>query len=124
MLYTKDGNNSLKCVLKQRMGDNDMDSDDTMALSQRSCELPTMQFVGGDRYLSRDFIDSFIGKSFVVLTNSLQFTQTQDNPCAGRWKNMKDKKTRKMWGVFDESGIFMVVCRHGYWSLSFHSWAD
>jgi hypothetical protein len=27
---------------------------------------------------------------------------------------MKDEKTRKMWGVFDESGIFMAVCRHGF----------
>ncbi|KAG1810367.1 uncharacterized protein HD556DRAFT_1428439 [Suillus plorans] len=27
---------------------------------------------------------------------------------------MKDKKTKKMWGVFDESGIFMVVCHHRF----------
>lgn len=63
MLYTKDSNDSLKRVLKQRIGDSDMDSDNTTALSQHSCELPTTQFVGGDRYLSRDFIDSFVGDS-------------------------------------------------------------
>lgn len=27
---------------------------------------------------------------------------------------MRDEKTRKMWGVFDESGIFMSACRHGF----------
>ncbi|KAG2058969.1 hypothetical protein BDR06DRAFT_980317 [Suillus hirtellus] len=110
MLYTKDGNDSLKRVLKQRIGDSDMDSDNTTALSQRSCELPTTQFVGGDRYLSRDFIDSFVGDSPVDMLAD----DNEDNPCAGRWKNMKDEKTSKMWGVFDESGIFMAVCRHGF----------
>ncbi|KAG1894287.1 uncharacterized protein F5891DRAFT_1131007 [Suillus fuscotomentosus] len=110
MLYTKDGNDSLKCVLKQHIGDSDMDSDNTMALSQRSCELPTTQFVGGDRYLSRYFIDSFVGDSPVDMLAD----DNEDNPCAGRWKNMKDEKTSKMWGVFDESGIFMAVCRHGF----------
>ncbi|KAG1848953.1 hypothetical protein DFJ58DRAFT_717000 [Suillus subalutaceus] len=100
MLYTKDGNDSLKRVLKQRIEDIDIDSDDT----QRSCELPTMQLVGGDRYLSRDFVDSFAGEAPVDLLAD----DEEDNP------NMKDEKTRKMWGVFDESGIFMAVCRHGF----------
>jgi len=27
---------------------------------------------------------------------------------------MRDEKTRKMWGVFDESGIFMSACHHGF----------
>ncbi|KAG1905546.1 uncharacterized protein F5891DRAFT_976459 [Suillus fuscotomentosus] len=40
--------------------------------------------------------------------------EDEDNPCAGRWKNMRDEKMRKMWGVFDESGIFMSACRHGF----------
>jgi hypothetical protein len=61
MLYTKDGNDSLKRVLKQRIGDSDLD--DTTAFSHRSCELPTTQFVGGDRYLTRDYIDGFVGDS-------------------------------------------------------------
>jgi hypothetical protein len=62
MLYTKDGNDSLKRVLKHRIGDNDLDSDNT-AFTQCSSELPTTQFVGGDRYLSREYIDRFAGDS-------------------------------------------------------------
>jgi hypothetical protein len=62
MLYTKDGNDSLKCVLKQRIGD-DLDPDDNMASVRRSSELPTTQFVGGDRYLSREYINRFTGDS-------------------------------------------------------------
>jgi len=27
---------------------------------------------------------------------------------------MKDQHTARMWSVFDETGIFMAVCRHGF----------
>ena len=62
MLYTNDGSNFLKRVLKQRIGD-DLDPDDNVASVQCSSELPTMQFVGGDWYLSREYIDRFTGDS-------------------------------------------------------------
>ncbi|KAJ7742389.1 hypothetical protein B0H14DRAFT_2637652 [Mycena olivaceomarginata] len=39
---------------------------------------------------------------------------TADNPCADRWKNMIDDVTSKMWGIFDETGIFLALCRHGF----------
>ena len=60
MLYTNDGSDFLKRVLKQRIGD-DLDPDDNVASVQCSSELPTMQFVGGDWYLSREYIDRFTG---------------------------------------------------------------
>jgi hypothetical protein len=59
MLYIKDGNDSLKHVLKQCIGDNDLDSDDPIPSAQRSSELPTTQFVGGNWYLSREYIEQF-----------------------------------------------------------------
>ncbi|KIJ59158.1 hypothetical protein HYDPIDRAFT_177921 [Hydnomerulius pinastri MD-312] len=27
---------------------------------------------------------------------------------------MKDDETKRMWGVFDEVGIFVAICRHGF----------
>ena len=27
---------------------------------------------------------------------------------------MKDEVTSRMWGVFDKTGIFLVLCRHGF----------
>lgn len=39
---------------------------------------------------------------------------TSPNPCATRWRNMSVQHTSKMWGVFDESGIFIALCRHGF----------
>lgn len=47
------------------------------------------------------------------MTDSLQ-----NNPdftlCIGRWKNMSDDLTSRMWAVFDETGIFLALCRHGF----------
>ena len=37
-----------------------------------------------------------------------------DNPCAERWRNMREDLTGKMWGVFDETGLFLALCRHGF----------
>jgi len=34
--------------------------------------------------------------------------------CADRWKNMKEDLTKKMWGIFDETGVFLALCRHGF----------
>ena len=33
--------------------------------------------------------------------------------CDDRWLNLKADSTKKMWGTFDETGIFVATCRHG-----------
>ncbi|KAI6137148.1 hypothetical protein F5141DRAFT_1185925 [Pisolithus sp. B1] len=72
MLFTQDGNDSLKRVAT-RILDGDMDDAAT--------SLPTSD---------------------------------DSNLCAECWKNMKDSTTQKMWNVFDESGVFITVCQHGF----------
>ncbi|KAG1893006.1 uncharacterized protein F5891DRAFT_1131416 [Suillus fuscotomentosus] len=111
LLYTMDGNDSLKQVLKKVVRDDSeyLDDDNDIPLP-RSAELPSTQSVGGDQYLTRDYVNSFTGDSSVDMLS----VDDKENPCAGHWNNMKDEKTRRMWGVFDESGIFMAVCRHGF----------
>ncbi|KAG2054248.1 hypothetical protein BDR06DRAFT_982467 [Suillus hirtellus] len=99
LLYTMDGNDSLKQVLKKVVWDD-----------SESAELPSTQSVGGDQYLTRDYVNSFTGDSSVDMLS----VNDKENPCAGYWNNMKDEKTRRMWGVFDKSGIFMAICRHGF----------
>ena len=40
---------------------------------------------------------------------------TQGNPnhgCAGNWKAAAADEEKKMWGIFDETGIFVCACRH------------
>lgn len=58
LLYTMDGNDSLKRVLKKL--DSDDDNDDA---PPRSAELPSTQVVRGDRYLSREYVDQFLADS-------------------------------------------------------------
>lgn len=33
--------------------------------------------------------------------------------CADRWKNLSAESTKRMWGIFDQTGIFIAACRHG-----------
>ncbi|KAG2053734.1 hypothetical protein BDR06DRAFT_982611 [Suillus hirtellus] len=111
LLYMMDGNDSLKQVLKKVVWDDSkyLDDDNDIPLP-RSAELPSTQSVGGDQYLTRDYVNSFTGDSSVDMLS----VNDKENPCAGYWNNMKDEKTRRMWGVFDKSGIFMAICRHGF----------
>jgi hypothetical protein len=42
------------------------------------------------------------------------FDYDDDNPCAERWRNMKMQLTAKMWGILEETGLFLALCRHGF----------
>ncbi|KAG2126322.1 hypothetical protein DEU56DRAFT_872938 [Suillus clintonianus] len=91
LLYAMDGNDSLKRILQRTLG---VDDEDT-----QSSELPTTQQVRGDRYLPRDYVNSWgNGRESVCRT----------------MENMDDEKTKRMWGVYDETGIFIAVCHHGF----------
>ncbi|KAG2029540.1 hypothetical protein BDR03DRAFT_1044137 [Suillus americanus] len=72
--------------------------------------LPTGQLLVSDCYLSRDFVDQFARDSLHTTGDN----SPADNSCKGRWKNMDDAKTKKAWGIYDETGIFVAVCRHGF----------
>jgi hypothetical protein len=106
MLYAMDGNDSLKRVIRRTL-DNVNDSDSVHMLSS---ELPTGQTLTSDRYLPRTFVDQFAQNSPSVC----QDLAPPENSCEGRWKNMDDTKTKKAWGVYDETGVFVAVCRHGF----------
>ncbi|KAG2354598.1 hypothetical protein BDR07DRAFT_1305407 [Suillus spraguei] len=107
ILYAMDGNDSLKRILRRSLDDDD----DSLGISS---ELPTAQLLVSDRYLSRNFVDQFARDtaSFVEITNIDQ--RPAENSCEGRWKNMDDTKMKKAWGIYDETGVFIAVCRHGF----------
>ncbi|KAG1734417.1 uncharacterized protein EDB91DRAFT_1238427 [Suillus paluster] len=90
LLYAMDGNDSLKRILRRTLG---VDDEDT-----QSSELPTMQQVRGDRYLPRNYVNSW-GNG----------RQEEANTTIGT-----DDTTKQMWGVYDETGIFIAVCHHGF----------
>ncbi|EGN92009.1 hypothetical protein SERLA73DRAFT_157266 [Serpula lacrymans var. lacrymans S7.3] len=43
-----------------------------------------------------------------------QLTESEENPCVGHWKNMKDNALKKTWAIYDEIRIFFSLCRHGF----------
>ncbi|KAJ7048102.1 hypothetical protein C8F01DRAFT_1214452 [Mycena amicta] len=92
-LVTVDGNNSLKRV------------DGNLGARQRADDRD-----GGDFYfLSRGKVDAWAKRCLAeVVPDVVQ------NPCEDRWDNMSEQITSKMWAVFDQTGIFMCLCRHGF----------
>ncbi|KAG1797356.1 uncharacterized protein HD556DRAFT_1267601 [Suillus plorans] len=102
LLYAMDGNDSLKRVIRRSL-----DTDDSLGASS---ELPTGQQLTSNRYLSRTYVDQFARDSATADDEVIH----AENLCEGRWKNMDDTKTKKAWGIYDETGIFVAVCRHGF----------
>lgn len=64
---------------------------------------------GGDYFLSRNEVDKW-----ELNTEDLRTPDPNDTtPCQERWHNMSSQKTSCMWDMFDETGIFVSLCRHG-----------
>ncbi|KAG2357549.1 hypothetical protein BDR07DRAFT_1453047 [Suillus spraguei] len=107
LLYAMDGNDSLKRVLRRSL---DHDADDC---ATPSSEVPMGQQFTSDRYLPCTFVDQYSWDSAQTAIAGDEEDTTAENACAGRWKNMDDVKTKKAWGIYDETGVFVAVCCHG-----------
>ncbi|KAF9041243.1 hypothetical protein BJ165DRAFT_1416052 [Panaeolus papilionaceus] len=108
MLLTMDGNDSLKRLARR---DKTEEVEGGRELGENH-ERHDPRVVRGDYYLSREEVDRW-GKGSVALIP--QKTEVTDpNGCDDRWKNMANEKTARMWGIFDETGIFLVLCRHSH----------
>ncbi|KAG6819853.1 hypothetical protein H0H93_007997 [Arthromyces matolae] len=112
MLFTMDGNNSLK-RLRNAHKSPPVEEGSQPSLGP-SNKRHDPRSVPGDRYLTRDKVDRWARSE---LANHLAPHAPQldeDNPCESRWTNMMDDVTAKMWGIFDETGVFLALCRHGF----------
>ncbi|EIW78051.1 hypothetical protein CONPUDRAFT_61867, partial [Coniophora puteana RWD-64-598 SS2] len=120
MLYTMDGNDSLKRYHRRASQDDDELEDIGPNTVQPSSELPTAFQLRSDRYLSREAVDKLAKPGTKSLANEevsnfySSSTNNDDNPCTERWKNMRDDNTKRMWGIFEETGLFASLCRHGF----------
>jgi hypothetical protein len=110
-MYVMDGGNSAK-----RMS----------TIGDRQCG-DTRIYTESDYLLSRALVDRF--------ANDVQSRSTLDSPdnvipeaeddsivssaqviaedCSRNWKAAADDDKKKMWAIFDETGIFIAACRHG-----------
>ncbi|KAG6809022.1 hypothetical protein H0H92_001927 [Tricholoma furcatifolium] len=125
-MFVLDGNNSLKRV--QNAGDRFVG------------DLRT--FEGSDYYLSEDFVEKYANevKKRPPVTTDTSYDGPDDDEapstndpvsgdptdgvspdgtpiysqCADNWKAADNQANKKMWAIFDESGVFASACRHGF----------
>ncbi len=52
----------------------------------------------------------------VNVPDGTQTAEAQANldTCVKNWKSASDDDSKRMWAIFDESGVFMSACRHGF----------
>ncbi|KAJ7690454.1 hypothetical protein B0H14DRAFT_3100953 [Mycena olivaceomarginata] len=114
MLSTMDGNDSLKRVLRRDKSSMAQDETGEPTLA-RSSEREDSRDASDGYYISRERVDRW-AKSRLGDRLPMEATNTdEDNPCAERWKNMINDVTSKMWGIFDETGIFLALWRSTLW---------
>jgi len=130
ILITMDGNDSLKRIQKRARVAEDLVEGEEASVGESNERIDT-RCVSGDYYLSRQTVDrwskevleklaceptvSDISLSCPTLLTMLQTTSPDNySVCEDRWKNMSNELTERMWGIFDETGVFLCLCRHGF----------
>ncbi|KAF9068746.1 hypothetical protein BDP27DRAFT_1523863 [Rhodocollybia butyracea] len=113
MLGTWDGNNSLKRLARNEPVDN-IDGTDVPAPG-KSKEFIDTRAAGGDYYLTREEVDVWSKESIKAISGEQAAVDSaEENPCEERWKNLSEEVTAKMWGVYEETGVFLALCRHSF----------
>ena len=113
MLYTVDGNDSLKRIIR-RETTGIADSTTTVPILGNSSESTDMRRAGNGLYLTNEQVDQWSTEMLKVICPTYVEDDTAQNPCAERWRNMWTELTAKMWGIFEETGLFLALCRHGF----------
>ena len=118
MLYTTDGNDSMKRILHREPVPKPTAKEapaTTEGIAQpilgASSELKDCRTAGCGIYLMREQVDEWAKE---VLMEEVPGFDDDENPCAKCWRNMKTELTAKMWGIFKETGLFLALCRHGF----------
>ncbi|KAJ7204885.1 hypothetical protein B0H12DRAFT_1243562 [Mycena haematopus] len=112
MLCACDGNDSLKRILRKDKG---VDEDGVPLRGDSQRPDPRAESAGGDYFLTREAVNRWVKERLaaeVKLPTNLD--PEEESVCQERWKNLSEELTSKMWGIFDETGIFVALCRHGF----------
>ncbi|KAK7052690.1 hypothetical protein R3P38DRAFT_3306336 [Favolaschia claudopus] len=116
MFFTEDGNNSARRVAKKAAGQ--FDQDGVAIRGTRERADPRAATAGGDYFLTREEVDRWTKERVAEEMKARRIPVAElppgESECKERWKNMSEDYTAKSWGVFDETGIFLALCRHGF----------
>ncbi|KAJ7019595.1 hypothetical protein C8F04DRAFT_1214298 [Mycena alexandri] len=141
MLVTMDGNDSLKRVLRQEPKDFDKDGNLIPGQSKEQFD-PRAANVGKDYFIPREKVDLWSKDKLNEWRKAWEARKkksreeekgrrhkikstpaaqpTPEAPagaaagCGERWKNLGDDSSKRVWGIYDETGIFLCLCRHGF----------
>ncbi|KAJ6469111.1 hypothetical protein DFH09DRAFT_1254063 [Mycena vulgaris] len=110
-MYKLEGEDQLIFSILTTMDGNDSLKRPTLAKSKEGVDN---RDAGEGYFISREKVDKWaksgLGEQLPMQARAVDV----DNPCADRWKNMINDVTSKMWGIFDETGVFLALCRHGF----------
>ncbi|KAJ7703810.1 hypothetical protein B0H14DRAFT_2647720 [Mycena olivaceomarginata] len=115
MLFTLDGNDSLKCILVK-----DKTVDENGAAHGRGKEQddPRTADAGRNYLMMREDVDKWSKEVLATLVKCPRSKdKAEDTECQERWKNMSEELTAKMWGISDETGVFLALYCHGFFLL-------
>ena len=65
---------------------------------------------GADYFLPRAEVDKWSKEAL----QDLLAVETETTPCSDQWQNMRNDLNSAMWGMFDESGLFLSLCQHSF----------
>jgi len=117
MLVTMDGNDSLKHVSQHDAALDITGEGQEQHCIRESKEQLDERDVEGDYYLPYERVKHWANKlpsQDLLPSNPKNEDEGKENPCAGCWMNMVNEVTARMWGIFDETGIFLALCCHGF----------
>ncbi|KAJ7807195.1 hypothetical protein B0H14DRAFT_2381496 [Mycena olivaceomarginata] len=114
LLCTFDGNNSLSRFWAR---EREVSLADGTTAPGASKELRDERVAPGDYYMLRDDVNKWEkdGVLDVLKSFSLDAEDGDDDiVCSDRWQNMKEEVTARSYGMYDETGFFPALCRHGF----------
>ncbi|KAF7359988.1 hypothetical protein MVEN_00725800 [Mycena venus] len=115
VLTTQDGNNSLSRHGQMERTEYEGSEEDASAARSRAREDDRQ--VPGDYYLSRSEVDKWATEGLEELmkghSSDPEWNEEEDG-CSERWSNMREEITSRALGMYDETGIFLSLCRHGF----------
>jgi hypothetical protein len=113
LMGTFDGNNSLSCFwLREKV-----ELDKGVFTPGTSKEHIDDRVAPGDYYLMRDDVDKWGKEGVEDLMKSFASNAEDDEEedgCSERSQNMKEDVTSHTYGMYDETGFFPALCRHGF----------
>ncbi|KAF7346639.1 hypothetical protein MSAN_01801400 [Mycena sanguinolenta] len=110
-LFTCDGNDSAKRFARKTREQWD---DKGNPLPRESAERDDSRRAPGDYFISREVVESWAVADEEELAKVRDEDEERESGCSEKWQNMKESHTVRVAAVYDETGIFAGLCRHGF----------